>query len=79
MLISLGRKKKKTGLYNTYHELLSEKWIVKRSRFHASYIISLQSVAIFATSQLVGCIKYYYNSLEDKVDKRAVAKSYQVG
>ena len=33
---------KKGGLYNTFHELLSEKWIVKRSRFHASYIISRQ-------------------------------------
>ena len=30
------KKKEKSGLYNTYHELLSEKWIVKRSRFHAS-------------------------------------------
>ena len=25
------KKKKKNGLYNTYHEPLSEKWIVKRS------------------------------------------------
>ena len=29
-------KKIKNGLYNTYHELPSEKWIVKTSRFHAS-------------------------------------------
>ena len=36
----ISRNKKKGGLYNTYHELLSEKWIDKRSRFHASYIIS---------------------------------------
>ena len=44
----LSRKKiKKSGLYNTYHELLSEKWIVKRYRFHSSYIISPQSVAVF--------------------------------
>ena len=76
MHISLG---KKSGLYNTYHELLSEKWIVKRFRFHASYIISPQSVAIFATSHLVGFIEYQYNSPEDKVDKSAVATSYQVG
>ena len=54
----LSRGKKKGGLYNTYHELLSNKWIAKRSRFHASYIISPQSVAIFATSHLVGCIEY---------------------
>ena len=64
-----SQRKKKDGLYNTYHELLSEKWMVKRSRFHASYIISPQSVPIFATSHLVGCIEYYYNNLEDKVDK----------
>ena len=51
-------KKKKDGLYNTYHELLSEKWIVKRSRFNASKIISSNSVAIFATSHPVGCIDY---------------------
>ena len=24
-------RKKKDGLYNTYHEMLSKKWIVKRS------------------------------------------------
>ena len=30
------KKPKRNGLYNTYHELLSKKWIVKRSRFHAS-------------------------------------------
>ena len=65
---------KKGGLYNTFHELLSEKWIVKRSRFHASYIISRQYVTISATSHLVGCI-----TLENKVDKSAVATSYQVG
>ena len=40
-------RKKKVGLYKTYHELLSKKWIVKGSWFHASYIISPQSVAIF--------------------------------
>ena len=73
MLISLGRikkekeKKRKGGLYNTYHELLSEKRIVKRSWFHMSCIISPLSVAIFTTSHL-----------EDKVDKSAVATSYQV-
>ena len=27
----LSLSKKKGGLYNTYHVLLSEKWIVKRS------------------------------------------------
>ena len=32
--LSLG--KKKDGLYNTYHKLLSEKWIVKRSRLDTS-------------------------------------------
>ena len=58
-LISLGIKKqnkketKKGGLYRTYHELLSEKWLDKRSRFHTTYIISPQSVAIFTTSHLV--------------------------
>ena len=33
MSLSLKKNnnKKKGGLYNTYHELLSEKWIVKRS------------------------------------------------
>ena len=75
-----GKKKKRKGrLYNTYHGLLSDKWIVKRSQFHVSYIISPQSVAIFATSHLLGCIEYWYNSLEDKIDKRAVATPYQVG
>ena len=51
-------RKRKGGSYNTYHELLSEKWIVKRSRFDASYIIPPQSMTIFATSHLVGCIEY---------------------
>ena len=63
------KEKKKDGLYNTYHELLPDKWIVKRSQFQASSFISPQSVAIFTTSYLVGCIKYYYNSLQDKVDR----------
>ena len=45
----------------------------------ASYIISPQSVAIFATSHLVGCIEYKQKSLEDNVDKSAVATTYQVG
>ena len=79
--ISLCQKKKKERkgvLYNTYRELLSEKWIVIRYRFHASYIISPQLVAIFATSHLVGCIVNYYNSLANKVDKSAVATSYKV-
>ena len=49
---------KKGGLYNTCHELLSEKWIVKRSRFHVSSITSPQLLAIFATSHLVDCIEY---------------------
>ena len=49
---------KKGDLYNTYHELLPKKWIVKRYPFHASQIISPQAVSIFATSCLVGCIKY---------------------
>ena len=71
--------RKKGDLYNTYHELLSEKWIVKRSRFHESYIISPQTVPIFAISYLVGCIKYQYNSLEGKVEKNAVATFYQGG
>ena len=37
-----------------------------------------QSVAIFATFHLVGCIEYYYKSLEDKADKTAVTTSCQV-
>ena len=49
---------KKGGLYNTCHELLSEKWIVNRSRFHVSSITLPQLLAIFATSHLVGCIEY---------------------
>ena len=78
--LSVKKKKKerKGVLYNTYRELLSEKWIVIRYRFHASYIISPQLVAIFATSHLVGCIVNYYNSLANKVDKSAVATSYKV-
>ena len=52
------KKYKIGGLYNNYHELLSEKWIIKRSRFHASEILSLQAVPIFATFYLVGCIEY---------------------
>ena len=72
-------KEKKGRLYNTCHELLSKKLIVKRSRFHASYIISSHPVAILATSHLVGCIEYWNNSFEDKVDKSAVTTSYQVG
>ena len=51
-------KKRKGGLYNTYHELLSEIWIVKSSQFHVPYIISPQSVIIFSTSNVVGCIEY---------------------
>ena len=53
-----AQRKKRYGLYTTYHELLSEKWIVKRFRFHASQIISPQSVEIFAASHLAGCIEY---------------------
>ena len=53
-----SKKQKRDGLYNTYHDLLSEEWIAKRSRFHPSYIISPQSLAIFATSHVVGCIEY---------------------
>ena len=49
---------KKGGLYNTCHELLSEKWIVNRSRFHVSSITLPQLLAIFATSHLVGCTEY---------------------
>ena len=82
----LNSEGKKGGLYNTHEgglydtdELLSDKWIVKTSWFHGTYILSPQSVAIFAIFHLVGCIEYYYNSLEDKVDKSAVATSYQVG
>ena len=51
--------------------------IVKRFRFHALQSISPQSVPIFATSNLVGCVVYSYNSLEDKADKSAVATFYQ--
>ena len=77
--LSLSKKKERKGvLYNTHHELLSEKWIVIRYRFHASYIISSQLVVIFATSHLVGCIVNYYNSLANKVDRSAVATSCQV-
>ena len=71
---SLSRKK--DSLCNTYYELLFENWIVQRFRFHASQIRSTQAVRTFATSHLVGCIKHYYNNLEDKVDKCAVATSY---
>ena len=49
---------KKGGLYNTCHELLSEKWIVNRSRFHVSSITLPQLLATFATSHLVGCTEY---------------------
>ena len=49
---------KKDELYNTYHKLLLEKWIVKRSRFHTLKIISLEEVPIFATSHLLCCIEY---------------------
>ena len=45
---------KKGGLYNTYHELLSEKWIGKRSRFHVLKIISPQAIPVLATSHHVG-------------------------
>ena len=41
--------------------------------------MSPQAVPIFATSYLVGCTKYQHNSLEDKVEKIAVATSYEVG
>ena len=32
----LSRNKKRGGLCNTYHALLSDRWLVKRSRFYAS-------------------------------------------
>ena len=50
----ISLKEKKDGLYNTYHNCYprTEKWIVERSRFHVT-----QSVAIFATSHLVGYIE----------------------
>ena len=41
--------------------------------------MSPQAVPIFATSYLVGCTKYQHNSLEEKVEKIAVATSYEVG
>ena len=34
--VQIFLENKKTGIYNTYHKLLSGKWIVKRSQFHAS-------------------------------------------
>ena len=76
---SLSRKN--GGLYNTYHELLSEKWIVKKSRNFTRHKLhqSPQAVPISVTPHLVGCIEYYYNSFGDKVDKRAVPTSYQLG
>ena len=55
LLLSRNKKKqrkRKSELYNTYHELLSKKQRVKRSHFHVSYIISPKTVAIFATSHL---------------------------
>ena len=42
------------------------------------HIISPQSVPIFATSHLVGCIEYLWNSLEDKVDKSSVTETISV-
>ena len=76
--VYLSKKKnnKTDGLYITYHELLLEKWIVERSQFQYP---NQQQYSIFATSQLVGCIEYQYNSLEDKDDKSAIARFYQVG
>ena len=44
---------KKDKKRDTYHELLSKKWIVKRSRFHSSYIISPQSVLFVIFAQLI--------------------------
>ena len=74
------QEKIKGELYNTHHELLSEKWIIERFRFHVSYIISPQAVPIFTASHLVGCVEYYYNcNLEVKVERSAVATFYQVG
>ena len=80
-VVSWPITEKQSSLHSPLHirySTLSEKWIVKRSRFRASCIASPQSVAIFAISHLLRCIKYYHNSLEDKVDKSAVATSYQV-
>ena len=37
VIVGAYLSRKKGGLYNTYHGLLSEKWIVKRSQFDASY------------------------------------------
>ena len=41
--------------------------------------MSPQAIPIFATSCLVGCIKYQYNSFEEKIEKIAVATSYEAG
>ena len=41
--------------------------------------MSPQAVSIFAKSCVVGCIKYQHNSLEEKVEKIAVATSYEAG
>ena len=35
-VVGASLSRKKDDLCNTYHELLSEKWIVNRSRFHES-------------------------------------------
>ena len=42
--------------YNTYHELLSEKLIVDRLRFHKLLIVLPQAVPIFVMSHLVGLL-----------------------
>ena len=36
VVVDASLQKKKGGLYNTNHELLSEKQIAKRSRFHSN-------------------------------------------
>ena len=56
--LSRKKKEKKGEFYNSYHELLSHKYIIKRSRFHVSYIISPLPVAILATFHLACCIEY---------------------
>ena len=41
--------------------------------------MSPQAVSIFAKSCVGGCIKYQYNTLEEKVEKISVATSYEAG
>ena len=73
---------KNTGLCNTCYGLLSEKWIVKRSRFHVSKLYHLKQLQHSQHSILRVVLSIsgkYIVVLRSRFNRSAVTTSSQVG